>query len=189
MARIKNFSIASPPYENEITIAYAIKGKFTERMSRELFVGKEVWVKLPYGHFTLSVPVNEEAILIAGGTGITPFISFISMELNRPTDIRIKLFYGVRKPELFLFKDILSQAILRLKDFNLHIFCEEEIAYINGIPVQKGIITFDSIWSASKDPYNCVYYLSGPIEMIHKFKNSLLENGIGLSKIRIDEWE
>ena len=183
------FSIASAPFEPETTIAYAVKGKFTERMRDELSVGKEVWVKLPYGHFTLSATPNEEVILVAGGTGITPFISFISMELNRPTGMLLKLVYGVRKPELFLFKYILFEAVSNLKGFQLSVFCEERASIINEFPVQQGIITLDGTWAMPQNPFNATFYLSGPIEMIRTFKNGLTDKGIDHNKIRIDEWE
>ena len=76
------FSIASAPFESEITIAYAVKGKFTLRMKEELYVGKDAWVKLPYGHFVVSSEPDEEVVLVAGGTGITPFIPFLLKEIN-----------------------------------------------------------------------------------------------------------
>jgi ferredoxin-NADP reductase len=66
------FSIASLPTDPELTIAYAVKGAFTRRMRAEIKTGKELWVKLPYGHFSLSASPGEEIVLVAGGTGIIP---------------------------------------------------------------------------------------------------------------------
>ena len=53
-------------------------------MKDELETGKEVWVKLPYGHFIVSSLPGEEVILVAGGTGITPYIPFLLEEINNP---------------------------------------------------------------------------------------------------------
>src|SRR6187431_754833 len=48
------FSIASSPADRDrLLITYAVKGAFTSRMERELRPGGEVWVKLPYGTFTV----------------------------------------------------------------------------------------------------------------------------------------
>ena len=121
------FSIASMPFDPEITIAYAVKGSFTKRMREELTVGKEVWIRLPYGHFSLTATPDEEIILVAGGTGITPFIAFILNELKRPSGMLLKLVYGVKKTELFLFTDILTKAMSRLSGFKLFAFSEEII--------------------------------------------------------------
>src|SRR5690349_497550 len=49
------FSIASAPEDRDLLrITYAVKGKFTTRMESEIQVGRQVWVKLPYGEFTIS---------------------------------------------------------------------------------------------------------------------------------------
>ena len=45
-------------------------------MESELRCGSEVWIKLPYGDFTISQ--KSDVCLLAGGTGITAFIGFIS---------------------------------------------------------------------------------------------------------------
>ena len=70
------FSIASSPRERDrLTITYAVKGAFTTRMERELAVGREVWVKLPYGEFVIDP--TRDAVLFAGGTGVTAFTAFL----------------------------------------------------------------------------------------------------------------
>src|SRR4029077_3859539 len=64
------FSIASSPRNRDrLTITYAVKGAFTTRMERELVPGARVWVKLPYGEFV--VDASSDAVLFAGGTGVT----------------------------------------------------------------------------------------------------------------------
>jgi len=37
------------PCDHSLKITYSVKGVFTKRMASELFMGKEVWLKLPYG--------------------------------------------------------------------------------------------------------------------------------------------
>src|SRR5512137_1921961 len=49
------FSIANSPAERDrLRITYAVKGAFTARMEAELAAGREAWVKLPYGEFTIA---------------------------------------------------------------------------------------------------------------------------------------
>src|SRR5262245_23694219 len=59
------FSIASSPTErNMLTICYAVKGRFTTRMERELCEGRSVSLKLPYGDFVINQ--KRETMLLAG---------------------------------------------------------------------------------------------------------------------------
>lgn len=183
------FSIASAPFESEITIAYAVKGKFTLRMKEELDIGKDIWIKLPYGHFVVSSALDEEVVLVAGGTGITPFIPFLQKEINNPSEEKISLVYGVRRPELLIFGNVITDALANLNRFKFHPFCEETADTKPQFPMEQGRLTIDSIMRATTDPTKAVFYLSGPIEMITTFKNGLKDTGISDTKIRIDEWE
>ena len=183
------FSIASTPLDPELTIAYAVKGAFTKRMREELAVGKEVWVRLPYGHFNLAASADDEVVLIAGGTGITPFIAFILNEMHRPSGMILKLVYGVRRPELFLFPDILIQAMYRLNGFKVLSFSEDGRHNNNQFPVDEGSLSLDKIWQVVVEPRKAIFYLSGPVAMISAFNAGLLGSGVNPGKIRIDEWE
>ena len=183
------FSIASAPFDSDMTIAYAVKGTFTKRMREELTVGNEVWVRLPYGHFSLAASLDVEIVLVAGGTGITPFISFISNEIHSPSGMFLKLVYGVRKPELFLFSDILAQALSRLNGFKLLAFSEDGCHNNGQFPLGEGSLSLDKIWRAADDPLQATFCLAGPVAMINAFKAGLTGRGVKPDKIRIDEWE
>jgi Flavodoxin reductases (ferredoxin-NADPH reductases) family 1 len=183
------FSIASAPFDSEIVIAYAVKGKFTLRMKEELEVGKDVWIKLPYGHFVVSSTPDEEVVLVAGGTGITPFIPFLLKEINNPSGEKISLVYGVRRPELLIFGDVITDALANLNGFRFYAFYEEHANSVFQFPMKQGRLTMDAILQATADPTKAVFYLSGPVEMINTFKNGLKDTGINETKIHVDEWE
>lgn len=183
------FSIASAPSDNHISFAYSVVGPFTANMKRQLSVGKEVWVRLPYGHFTLKASPKEEVVMVAGGTGVTPFISFILHEMQRPSNLSVKLVYGVRKTSLFLFQDILLEAIARLHRFQCFFFSEQIDHEDKRFPVSQGRLSLDGIWKMVSDPLNATFYLSGPLVMINSFRAGLEEKGIKAEKIHIDDWE
>ena len=183
------FSIASAPFDSDITIAYAVKGKFTLRMQKEIDIGKDVWIKLPYGHFVVSSAPDEEVVLVAGGTGITPFIPFLLKKINNPSGEKISLVYGVRRPELLIFGDVITDALANLNRFKFFPFCEETADTKPQFPMEQDRLTMDAILQATTDPTKAVYYLSGPVEMINISKKGLKDTGINETKIHIDEWE
>ncbi len=183
------FSIASAPSDNHISFAYSVVGPFTANMKRQLAVGKEVWVRLPYGHFTVKASPDEEVVMVAGGTGVTPFISFILHEMQCPSNLSVTLVYGVKKTSLFLFQDILLEAIARLDRFQCLFFAEQIDHDEKRFSVRQGRLSLDGIWETVSDPLNAAFYLSGPLEMIHSFSAGLEEKGVKAEKIRIDDWE
>ena len=183
------FSIASTSLDSEIVIAYSVKGIFTQRMKNELEVGKEVWIKLPYGHFVISSESDGEVILVAGGTGITPFIPFLEESVKKSYEGKISLIYGVRQPEFFIFGGVIANAIANLKDFQLHTFSEEQGNTDSNFQFIEGKLTIDVILNATSNVKKSDYYLSGPVEMINTFKKDLMCAGVSNTKIHIDEWE
>ena len=188
------FSIASGPSSEEIVLAYSVKGVFTKRMKEELSAGREIWLKLPYGSFIIESSIRQEetVVLIAGGTGITPFVSYLCEKAQNDPDREITLFYGVRRPELFLFKDILSNCLAKMPNFRLYLFAEKKLPDgFSGLQaeVRQGRLSADIIREVSFRVAHPVYFLSGPPVMLKLFREDLLSAGIESSKIIIDEWE
>ena len=68
-------------------------------MEQEL-AGGVAWVKLPYGEFVIDP--HSDAVLFAGGTGVTAFTAFLQ-SLQPAETSRVLLFYGARTPDLFVY--------------------------------------------------------------------------------------
>lgn len=187
------FSIASHPTDEHVEIVYSVKGIYTNKMKEYLEPGKEVWLKLPYGDFSVQSVLSgdQDVILVAGGTGVSPYIPFIKKEMHSFHNTAIKLVYGVRKPEHLLFKRVFEDAIAISSRFSMDLFIEQPDTknLISGAHQMIGIISLDHLYQLSLSLKNPVYFLSGPPKMINFFKNGLKEKGIGIESVRIDEWE
>ena len=181
------FSIANSPTRREkIKITYAVKGKFTKRMYDEIKEGDTVWLKLPYGDFTFDEN-DKYIVLIAGGTGITPFLSFLEYAISNNIGSKIKLYYGIRTKELLLFENIISKCETKLSDFSKIIYLENDNT-INE-KFRHGRLNIEQILNETENKENAIFYLSGPIEMVNNFKEYLKVNEIKELQISIDKWE
>lgn len=177
------FSIASGSRNQEfIRIVVSVKGSFTKKMKDELFIGREVWLKLPYGDFIIND--CEEIVLIAGGTGIAPYISFLENKLIEGFERRINLYYGIAKYENLIFEKLLDTAI-KYEKFNMVLYLEEQ-AQNNNFCFKEGRLNIYDIIDENKK--ESLYYLSGPFLMIKDFREILLNNNIKKENIRIDDW-
>jgi ferredoxin-NADP reductase len=179
------FSIANSPTRiNLIKIAVSIKGSFTRRMYDRLKKSDQVWIKLPYGSFSFD-SFSSEIVLVAGGTGITPFISFIEYAVDKNFSSTIKLFYGFRHPGLCIFDDIIQESEKRLSSFKKYYFIEEP----GNWKCIKGKLDIDTIMRLTGDINTAQFYFSGPPEMVFTFKDTLHKAGVSLNHIHIDDWE
>lgn len=182
------FSIANSPTRKEtIKITFVVKGRFTKRMYKEINEGDIVWLKLPYGNFTFNDSIENTAILIAGGTGITPYISFMEYAIDSKLNKKIVLYYGVRSKDLLLFADVISECENKLLNFKKVIYIEE-LESDEDKKYRKGILDMDKIYMEAENN-NAHFYLSGPIEMIKKFKSYFRKHSVAETNIHIDEWE
>ena len=170
------FSMQSSPANEFVKITYAVKGDFTNLMEQELRVGREVWLKLPYGELFDQEHDNAKAVFISGGTGITPYLSLI-------TDAS---FASYQNPVLY--------AGFRSRYFNIYSSELEWAAVINSQLIvnqiyqdSDGILDIERIFS--ENGVAASYFISGPPLMIKIFKQKLLNNGVMEVDILTDDWE
>jgi len=172
------FSMQSSPTEELLKITFAVKGNFTNRMKNELHEGKEIWLKLPYGELFTQPHNKVNSVFIAGGTGITPFLSLFTHEsFNDYTNPRIYL--GFRSKEYNIYENELREIRNNSCNSNnlLKVYYEDK----------DGIIDIKTI--LEENGTNSEYFISGPPIMIKSFKRFLINNGLPEQKVRTDEWE
>ena len=113
------FSIASSNKKKEIEILISPKGKFTHKMVDSLKVDDQVWIKLPYGDFNLHTTDNNTIVLVAGGTGISPFIGFLEDLKNVPDqETNVLLYYGVRSQDHIIYDELLFELNNNIKSLS-----------------------------------------------------------------------
>lgn len=168
------FSMQSNPTEEIVRITYAVKGRFTGEMEKQLKQGSSVWIKLPYGNLFDNLQYKENAVFIAGGTGITPFLSlFTSKDFNQ---------FG--SPKIYLgFK---SRAYNIYND-ELNLLCNQSASIKYFYQDDNGIIDIQEIFG--ENGIHSVYYISGPPAMIKLFKTFLIEKGVPDVQVITDDWE
>jgi ferredoxin-NADP reductase len=171
------FSIASPPQQRDrLKITFAVKGAFTTRMERELTEGREVWVKLPYGEFV--VDASRDAVLFAGGTGVTAFTAFLQ-SLKPDAAPGVLLFYGARTPELFIYGALAEE-------------CAREVPSLTSVLVPEtsgGFLDVKAAWHAIETLDAPLFYLSGPPQMLAAITRQLRARGVSAAAIQTDAWD
>lgn len=165
------FSMQSNPEEPTIKITYSVKGQFTTEMEEHLTKGSLVWLKLPYGDLFTQPHNKVNTTFIAGGTGITPFLSLFTHEsFKEYTSPRIIL--GFRSKAYNIYENELALAKFR----NAKIYYQDV----------DGQIDIQDVLSNSCE--NSDYFISGPPAMIKSLKESLIKNGISAEHILTDDW-
>ncbi len=169
------FSLASKCSDNKLNILIRPVGDFTNKLT-DLREGTKVTIEGPYGGFNYRKGGNRQ-IWIAGGIGLTPFISMANFFEEDPVHPTVDMYYSYRLEE---------DKILATKMKNL-IHQYRSCRYFE-VNTRKTIrITADKIFQESEDVERADIFLCGPSKMIEDLRKQFLRKGIKKDKIHL-EW-
>jgi ferredoxin-NADP reductase len=166
------FSMQSTPDQATIKITYAVKGQFTRQMEKQLRVGSEVWLKLPFGNLFARPHNKVGTVFIAGGTGITPFLSLFT-HVSFKEYVNPRIYVGFRSGSFNIYNSELDFV----KQFIPKIYFED----VDGL--------MDIRYILSENETGADYFISGPPNMINEFKQVLIANKVPVAQILTDDWE
>ena len=168
------FSMQSDPAEDVIRITYAVKGNFTQEMETVVKEGCEVWLKLPFGELFTQPHNKVNTVFIAGGTGVTPFLSLFTHKSFREY-VNPKIYLGYKNEDYYIYQKEL--AAIKNDNAQITIFYENK----------DGVIDIVKLHEQNGNDSN--YFISGPPVMIKIFKNKLIELGVPKENVLTDDWE
>lgn len=185
------YSIASSPMARDrLRITVSRQGAFTTRLFAELQLGSEVWLKLPYGSFCPNADLPGRMVMLAGGSGITPFISFIEWATDNRPAAAIDLHYGTRTSSLMIYRELIERcATSGLRDLRVRYYVEQPApGEALDDSLVMGRLSPDVAWNQLETPATARFYLSGPKAMIDPFRQRLVQLGAGESAVLSDDW-
>ncbi len=182
------FSIASAPSDPDLMIATRMRDTAFKRVLRSTPLGTEVKLEGPSGSFTLHKNSAKPGVFLAGGIGITPFLSIIRQATRDDLPHQLYLFYSNRRPEDAAFLDELRHAAEQSSKFHLVATMAEmehsqrpwsgEIGFINQDMVRRYL-------PALQGP---IYYLAGPPAMVAAMRQMLVAASVDEDDIRTEEF-
>jgi ferredoxin-NADP reductase len=172
-----HFSFSSSPTQKEY---FEFTKKLTDHeYSLALKAAKvDDWARIdaPYGQFTFEGEYPK-ICLLAGGIGITPFMSICKYATDKKLNSKITLFYGCRTEGDIVFKDELESMQSENENFKMVCVVNQPTSQWKG---ETGIITADMIKKALPDYNEDVFFTCGPPPMV-KAMETIIES-LGLPK-------
>ena len=182
------FSIASAPFDNDLMIATRMRDTAFKRVLSKASPGLQVKIDHPGGSFVLHRKSEKPAVFLAGGIGITPFLSIIRQAGHDKSPHHIYLFYSNRRPEDAAFLDLLSEETKGNPNFQL-------IATMTKLDQSHrewtgaiGSINKDMLAKHLPSLQGPIYYLAGPPAMVAAMRRMLIEAGADEDDIRTEEF-
>jgi len=171
------FTISSAPHENVLRVTIKASGDFTRALFSDIKAGIDAIVDGAYGMFNYKTG-GQKQIWIAGGIGLTPFLSFIrDMDGNLNHDI--DFYFAVRHPEEALFADEIEAAAKKNPRLKPHVRFSST----------QGSLTIEHIVeNAGGNVRDHHVYLCGPLPMTQAFEKKFLALNVPGENIHFEEF-
>ncbi len=184
----RTFSIASPSFENQLIFATRMRDTAFKRSLKKIPLGTEVKIDAPMGSFTLHKNSFKPAVFLAGGIGITPFLSIVRQADHDRLPDKLHLFCSNRRPEDTPFLDTLQ--MLEKSNPNFQLVCtmtemRQSKREWNG---ETGLINQEMLSRHLTNLQGPIYYVAGPPAMVAGMKKMLVGAGVDEDDIRAEDF-
>jgi ferredoxin-NADP reductase len=180
------FTFANTPDDEDIELTVKRIGVFTQAM-HNLKVGDTLLVKGPLGEkLNFDDSVKDDVVFLAGGSGITPFMSAIRFAVSRNLPNQITLLYSNKTVDDIIYKDELEELSKRE---NLTVINSLTNDIPQGWEGSSGRIDRDMILSHVNQLNEKLWYVCGPPPMVEQLKKVLQEIGVPGENLRIEDWQ
>jgi ferredoxin-NADP reductase len=191
---VRTFSLVSAPHEPELTIATRMRDSAFKRTLNEAWHGMELAWDGPYGSFFLHKNPTKPAVMLAGGIGITPFLSMVKTAVHERLTHEIHLFHSNHTPKDSPFLSELTaiakstpsvQYVPTMTDMDESSSIAKSLGTWNG---ERGFIDRNMIERYVSDLSTPIYYIAGPADFVTAMRTMLVEAKVDEESIRFEEF-
>lgn len=182
------FSIVSAPFENALVVATRMRDTTFKRALGALPIGAGIAIDGPSGSLTLHNDRARPALFIAGGIGITPFMSIVRQSAHDGLQQHLVLLYSNRRPEDAAYLAELQE----LERHNPNIRVTATMTLMGDSSQDwsgpRGQIDEAFLQRAAADLARPIYYIAGPPGMVEAMRQTLNDTGVNDDDIRSEEF-
>lgn len=182
------FSIVSAPFQGELVVATRMRDSAFKRALKSLPIGSRAKLEGPFGSLTLHHDRARGALFIAGGIGITPFMSILRQAAKDQLPQRLLLLYSNRRPEDAAFLAELQELEQRNKNFRLVATMTEMNHSTRKWDGATGFVNADMVKRCAGELAAPVCYVVGPPAMVVAMQDVLSRAGVAEDNVRTEEF-
>jgi predicted ferric reductase len=171
------FSVASAPTERRLDVSIKAVGDYTRDLHDKLRPGIPAKAVGPFGGFDYRRGGHDQ-IWIAGGIGITPFMSWIR-SLDGSFDRSVDFYYSVRWQADALYLDEIDAAVRQHPSLHAKVVESEREGLLTAEKVAYGHPRGTDVW----------VYMCGPPPMMTALATGFRALGIPASRVRWEQFD
>ena len=174
------FSFVNPPFDNKhYIITTRLRGSGFKEALKNLPDGSTVDMGGVGGDLVLPDDKSQPLVFIAGGIGITPFMSMLSHIFENNLPYKITLFYSNRDRESTPYFDEIEKWASKHENFDVMFLMTKDDTWKR----ERGHIDGNVISEYIDDINGSQYFVVGPPKMVKSVEQELLNVGIDEEQI------
>ncbi|MBI3980587.1 FAD-dependent oxidoreductase [Candidatus Microgenomates bacterium] len=181
----RHFTIVNSPTKNDIlSFTTRLRESAFKKTIKELPNGSEVEVGPIKGNFILPAKTIFPLVFVAGGIGITPYLSMLRFIKDKKLPYDITLLYSNPDEESAAYLEELKSLEKEIPRFRLVLTMTKQDSWQG----EKRRIDGEFVKKYLSDYRHRQFFIAGPPAMVEGTKKELLHLGIGEEKIKTENF-
>jgi len=170
------FTICNTPNpEGFIQLCIKVYQNVTKKIA-DLPENSTILLSGPIGHFQFDFERDQKAVFIAGGSGVTPFVSFIRYIVENNLNNNIIMLYSNKKSEDIMFRQEMEDLDQERENLKFHFTLTDEVpAHWGGDTTRIDAEMLRKYCSPLEEK---IFYLCGPLPFMDAMEETLAKLGI-----------
>ena len=168
------FTISNHPADENLRFTVKALGDYTADLQNSLKEGIKAKILGPFGQFNFKKAKHKKQLWLAGGIGITPFLSFLK---EAKSDDEITLVWSVKSVTEANYKDEIEEIV---KD-------NPNVKFVLWNSDEKNFFGIGKMYNSSEIKNHSVF-ICGSEPMRESYIKQLLEKGVSISDIYYEEF-
>lgn len=173
----KVYSLSSSPTESELAISFRTGISPFKRRLQTVRAGDTMFIRHYGNDYGFQLNEKRSSVLVAGGIGIAPYRSMLKEIYDKGVNSQVQLIY-LNKTDKFLFRPELEQWQKAISHLSIEYIITQDLK--RKAREQR----LSTLFADKADRY----YIAGPDAMVESIEHQLLDAGVRVKDIRIDNF-
>lgn len=178
--------VSSPTVKDRIMFATRMRDTAFKNSLKEIPIGTQIKVSQAMGQFTLPKDQTKSVVFLAGGIGITPFMSILQAAADQQLQHQIILFFSNRTPALAPFMSDLQELVGKIPHYQFIPTLTDEMP--TDWKGEQGRITAELLQKYITDFSTPIFYTAGPASMTEVMLSLLEEFNVPEEHIKVEDF-